>query len=85
MIPKPGKNLSEIESYRPISLLPIISKLFEKFILKRLKPIINDKHLVPTHRFGFRNNHSTIDKVHCITHIIEKKRLKVKECALLCL
>jgi hypothetical protein len=54
MIPKPGKNLSEVESYRPISLLPIISKLFEKLILKRLKPITADKHLVPTHQFGFR-------------------------------
>jgi hypothetical protein len=54
MIPKPGKKLSEVESYRPISLLPILSKLFEKLILKRLKPIIAEKHLVPTHQFGFR-------------------------------
>jgi hypothetical protein len=51
MIPKPGKNLSEVESYRPISLQPIMSKLFEKLILKRLKPIIAGKHLVPTHQF----------------------------------
>jgi hypothetical protein len=49
MIPQPGKNLSEVESYRPISLLPIMSKLFEKLILKRLKPNIADKHLVSTH------------------------------------
>jgi hypothetical protein len=72
MIPKPGKNLSEVESYRPISLLPIMSKLFAKLILKRLKPIINGKHLVPTHQFGFRNNHSTIDQIHGITDVIEK-------------
>jgi hypothetical protein len=70
MIPKPGKNLSEVELYRPISLLPIMSKLFEKLTLKRLKPIINEKHLVPTHQFGFRNNQSTIDQVHCINDII---------------
>jgi hypothetical protein len=30
MISKPGKNLSEVELYRPILLLPIMSKLFEK-------------------------------------------------------
>jgi hypothetical protein len=72
MIPKPGKNLGEVESYRPISLLPIMSKLFEKLILKRLKPIIAEKHLVPTNRFGLRKNHSKIDQVHRITDVIEK-------------
>jgi hypothetical protein len=49
-----------------------MSKLFEKLILKRLKPIINEKHLVPTHQFGFRNNHSAIDHVHRIIDAIEK-------------
>jgi hypothetical protein len=72
MIPKPGKNLSEVESYQPISLLPIMSQQFEKLILKRLKSIIAEKHLVRTHQFGFRQNHSTIDQVHRITGIIEK-------------
>jgi hypothetical protein len=54
MILKPGKNVSEVESYRPISLLPIMSKLFEKLILKGLKPFIEEKHLVPKHQFGCR-------------------------------
>jgi hypothetical protein len=49
MFPKP-----EVESYWTISLLSIMSKLFEKQILKRLKPIIAEEHLVPTHEFGFR-------------------------------
>lgn len=61
MIPKPGKSLNETASYRPISLLPIVSKLFEKLLLKRLKPIIEIKNLIPAHQFGFRNKHSTID------------------------
>lgn len=72
MIPKPGKPPHETTSYRPISLLPVTSKLFEKLLLKRLKPIIDKKKLIPDHQFGFRNNHSTIDQVHRITNIIEK-------------
>jgi hypothetical protein len=72
MIPKPGKNLSELKSYRPVSLLSIMSKLCEKLILKRLKPIISERHLVPTHQFGIRNNHTTIDQIHRITDVIEK-------------
>jgi hypothetical protein len=82
MIPKSDKNLREVETYRPISLLLIMTKLFEKLILKHLKPITAEKHLVPTHQFGFRQNHSTTDQMHCITDIIEKP-LKTKACALL--
>jgi hypothetical protein len=73
VIPKPGKTLSGVESYWQISLLPIMSKLSEKLILKHLKPIIAKKHLLPTHQSGFRKNHLTIDLVHRITNIIEKK------------
>lgn len=72
MIPKPGKLLNEVTSYRPISLLPIISKVFEKLLLKRLKPIIERKKLIPNHQFGFRQKHSTIDQVHRIINTIEE-------------
>ena len=72
VIPKQGKPLSEVTSYRPISLLPLFSKLFEKLLLKRLDPIIEQRKLIPTHQFGFRNKHSTIDQVHRITNVIEK-------------
>jgi hypothetical protein len=36
MIPKPGKNPSEVTSYRPKILLPLLSKILEKIILQRL-------------------------------------------------
>jgi hypothetical protein len=35
MIPKPGKNPTDVSSYRPISLLSTISKVLEKLILKK--------------------------------------------------
>jgi Reverse transcriptase (RNA-dependent DNA polymerase) len=81
MIPKPGKPPHEKSSYRPISLLPVISKLFEKLLLKRLKPIIERKKLIPTHQFGFRNNHSTIDQIHRIITIIENTLENKKVCS----
>ena len=40
MIAKPGKTPEDITSYRPISLLPILSKILEKILLQRLTPII---------------------------------------------
>jgi hypothetical protein len=82
MIPKPGKNLSEVESYRLISLLPIMPKLFKKLILGCLKPISAEKHLVLMHQFGLRKNHSKRHQVHRFTDITTKL-LKTKACALL--
>jgi hypothetical protein len=70
MIPKPGKNLSEVKSYGPITFLPIVSKLYEKLTLKRLKPISADKQCQSISLVS-EKNHSTIEQVHRITDIIE--------------
>jgi hypothetical protein len=57
MIPKPGKRLNEVTLYRPISLLPVVSKLYEKLLLKRLKILIERKDIMPMHQFGFGEKH----------------------------
>lgn len=67
MILKPGKPPTEITSYRPISLLPILSKILEKLILNRLMPILDEQELLPKHQFGFRKQHGTVEQVHRIT------------------
>ena len=54
---KPGKPAEEVTSYRPISLLPILSKLFEKFFLTRTKPTLQETRFIPDHHFGFRPKH----------------------------
>jgi len=72
MLLKPEKPPEHVTSYRPISLLPSLSKLFEKLLLKRLKPIIDVRQLITEHQFGFRNKHSTIEQVHRVTNLINK-------------
>jgi hypothetical protein len=42
MIPKPGKLLEEANSYRPISILPVVRKIFEIAVLKELCLIIEE-------------------------------------------
>ena len=81
MIHKPGKPSNEITSYRPISLLPIVAKILEKLILKRLKVIIKKNKLIPSHQFGFREKHSTIDQVHRVSDTIEKALETKKVCS----
>lgn len=70
MIHKLGKPAHEVTSYRPISLLPILSKLFEKILLRRLLPILASNHTIPDHQFGFRQQHSTIEQVHRVCNEI---------------
>jgi len=67
MIPKPGKDHTIPSSYRPISLLPCLSKLFEKCLLTRIIPHLRRHNTIPTHQFGFREKHGTIEQVNRIT------------------
>ena len=77
---KPGKPAEEVTSYRPISLLPILSKLFEKIFLTRIKPTLQAKRIIPDHQFGFRKEHATIEQIHLITNVINKALESNKYC-----
>jgi len=70
MIPKPGKDKTQPSFYRPISLLTCLSKLFEKAFLKQLTPYLKRRNTIPSHQFGFRKNHGTIEQVNRITNEI---------------
>jgi hypothetical protein len=70
MIPKPGKPPEEASSHRQISLLPKMSKISEKAMLKRLRPILEEIRILLCHQCGFRQKHSTTEQVHRITEII---------------
>ena len=54
-------NKSEIVNYRPISLLPCISKIFEKTMLTRLIEFSGSCNLLYEGQYGFRKNRGTID------------------------
>jgi hypothetical protein len=70
LIPKPGKNPTSVASYRPISLLPIIAKLLERLLLKRIRNDPRTEEWIPSHQFGFRANHSPVQQIHRLTHTI---------------
>jgi hypothetical protein len=55
MIPKPGKDPTNPQSYRPISLLNITGKILEKILTSRLKHVLETNNLLPPEQFGFRN------------------------------
>jgi hypothetical protein len=70
LIPKPGKTPNVPTSYRPIILLPTLGKLFEKVVLKKLRPITETQKIISNAQFGFRAKHSTIQQVHRLVDTI---------------
>ena len=75
----PGKDPALPSSYRPISLLDTIGKLFEKILLARILPVINERGLMRDEHFGFRPRHNTslqlVRLVERITRNFGQKRL----------
>jgi hypothetical protein len=67
LVHKPNKPKHLSSSYRSISLLPVVGKLFEKALLKILRPILQNNHIISNNQFGFRNRHSTIHQVYRFT------------------
>lgn len=62
-----------VEQYRPISLLPDISKVLEKIINNRLVNFLETRNLISAAQFGFRADKSTSDTVHKLTYFVVNK------------
>ena len=50
---------TDLSNYRPISLLPTTSKIFERIIYIQLQEYLNRNNLFAEQQYGFRPNHST--------------------------
>ena len=55
---KKGDNFC-LNNYRPISLLPTISKIFERVMFTQLYSYLNANTLLSEQQYGFRSQHST--------------------------
>lgn len=68
-----------VSNYRPISVLPAISKVLEKIINKRLIKYLESLNLLAPNQYGFRRGKSTEDAVSSLTnHVISKLDKKLK-------
>ena len=51
---------SDVNNYRPISIIPIIAKVFEKAIYDQLYKYLSDNNMLSNCQSGFRKLHNTI-------------------------
>ena len=70
MLIKPDKPLSQTTSYRPISLLSAIMKLFEQVIEKHLRKHLEDYGFFTKYQSGFRKSKSTNDHLFRLSQTI---------------
>ena len=72
-------------NYRPVSILPTVSKIFERIIFKNVYNFFHDNNLITVHQSGFRPNDSTVNQLaylyHTFCHALDdKKYIKIVYC-----
>ena len=71
IIPVHKKNDKQLlKNYRPISLLPIFGKIFEKIIFNKICHVLLKERLLNPNQSGFRQFDSCINQLLAITHEI---------------
>ncbi len=52
-----------LKNYRPISLLPALSKVYEKIMFNKIMSYLNSNNILYKHQYGFRAKFSTIQPI----------------------
>lgn len=84
-IPKPGKDHKLTTSYRPISLLSCLGKVFEKILYARLSSFATVNDVIAKEQFGFRPQHSTTHQVKRVVNLVKMHKRKRKSTGLILL
>ena len=68
-------------NYRPISLFSCFDRIFEKLVYKRMNSFIEEKNILSTSQYGFRQGHST---QHAILDIVSRIQTNMNAGAFSC-
>ena len=72
LVPKSGSANSCPSDYRPITITPVLSKVFERLLAKRLNNFAEKGNLFPSLQFGFCKGLGTCDALLTITNFVQK-------------
>ena len=74
-----GGDCLDKQNYRPISVLPIFSKIWESIMLKQLTKYLNDRNILNTKQFGFIPQSNTMTaSIHLLNFILKNLDSKRK-------
>jgi hypothetical protein len=66
----------KLGNYRPVSVIPIFSKIFEKLLYSRIYSFLTAMNVIYDKQFGFRKNHSTS---HAVNYSVNKLLTEIEE------
>ena len=70
-IPK-GALTQVVANYRPISITPILSKIFERLLASKIVLFAESKGLIPAAQFAYRKNLGCADALLSVTHLLQR-------------
>ncbi len=82
---KPTLNTSLIENYRPVSLLPFISKTLEWVVFNQVSLFISQNNKLDAKQSGFRSGHSTETALLSVTEALRIAKADSKSSVLILL
>jgi hypothetical protein len=65
-------SLHDVDNYRGISLLNVVSKCYTKVLNKRLRTWLDTNNVISECQAGFRKNYSTVDQIFNLNALIQK-------------
>ena len=71
-------DMDDVNNYRPISILPIAMKVFEKVVHYQVYDFLDSSKILSSSQSGFRHGHSTDTAVICVSDFILKELGKGK-------
>ncbi|GJQ77957.1 hypothetical protein Trydic_g2318 [Trypoxylus dichotomus] len=75
VIPKAGKtDMSDVKSYRPISLLPVIGKALDSLLINRIEYHVFANGSMSDNQYGFRRGRSTVDAIERVVGFVKKAK-----------
>lgn len=84
-IGKSGRPLHRADSYRPISLLSCLGKIFERLILIYLNSYVEENRVIGSHQFGFQKDKSCVHQLLWIKNLISSELQSKKSIGMLAL
>ena len=66
-----GPSSSSVANYRPISITPVLFKVFERLVAVRLGRFMVHCGVLPTTQFAYRKGLGTCDALLCVAHTLQ--------------